>query len=305
MIEAAIKHRGWHVIILSLLENRTKFLSFLAVVFIILLVPTSLLAQLSRLDERELPFLTAADTMALSDKLSETRPRVQSALRSPPRVDYSRQIPSYFRDGYRLVQDMRRLVQMVDYGAIHGYESVSELMQLARQLPLHKQTAMIGMALTGGAVNFIADATNRHLRKRKVSFVEWKVERIILRKHARYFNTNIQSGLTTRSLGVYVPALRTQFYRDLTPYYKSEGFIFYSRRHAGFDLSRENGNLIWTPFYFSSIGTIQLSYNSTRRIIRSKVDFRRSSAFVVRLVMIDQLKQVHGKFILGEAIFSW
>lgn len=204
-----------------------------------------------------------------------------------------------------MVQDIRRLVQMVDYGAIHGYESMGNLIQIAQQLPSSKQTAMIGMAIAGGTVNFIADAANKHLRKLKINFVEWKVEKVIFRKHSRYFNTNIQSGLTARGYGIYFPGLRTQFYRDLTPYYKSEGFIIYSRHKLGFDLSRENGNLIWTPFYFSSLGSIQLSYNSTREIMRLKIDLRRTSFFVVRLVLIDQLKQSDGKFMLGEAILNW
>ncbi len=286
-------------------QNRANFSVVLAAAAIIGLLPSLLLAQLSRLDERELPFQTTADTGSVPKIVAPTTLRAKSTLRLPVPSYHVRPRPPYFRDDYRLVQDLRRLVQMVEYRAVHGYESVNELVQIARQLPTQKQTAMIGMAVTGGAVNIIADATNRHLRKMKIDFVEWKVEKIVLRKRTHYFHTNIQSGLTNRGLGVYVPALRTQFYRDVTPYYKSEGLIFYSRRHLGFDVSRENGNLIWTPFYFSWLGTIQISYNSTRQIIRSKIDLRRSSFFVLRLVMIDQLKQPDGKFLLGEAIISW
>lgn len=286
-------------------QHGANFSVVLAVTAIIGLLPSLLLAQLSRLDERELPFLTTADTGNVPKIAAPTTWGAKSALRLPVPSYHSRPRPAYFRDDYRLVQDLRRLVQMVEHRAVHGYESVNELLQIARQLPTQKQTAMIGMAVTGGAVNFIADATNKHLRKIKIDFVEWKVEKIVLRKHTRYFHTNIQSGLANRALGVYVPALRMQFYRDVTPYYKSEGLIFYSRRHLGFDVSRENGHLIWTPFYFLWLGTIQISYNSSRQIIRSKIDLRRSSFFVIRLVLIDQLKQADGKFLLGEAIICW
>jgi len=217
----------------------------------------------------------------------------------------SRPMHPYFRDGYRIIQDMRRLVRMFNHGAVNGYESMSDLVDVCRKFPEYKQAEMLYTAMAGGLVNFISEQTNKQLRKRNIHFLQWRLEKVFYRNKFKYFYLNIYAGYTSKGIGLYFPALRLHFYRQVTAYYSSEGFTFLPMRKFGLNFARWNGHPIITPYFFTSIGTIALSYDNKRNIIRSRINIRKSSTLIVRIVHINFLERAKSDQILSEVIIYW
>jgi len=217
----------------------------------------------------------------------------------------SRPMHPYFRDSYRVIRDMRRLVLMFNRGAVNGYESVNDLVEVCQKLPEQKQTEMLYTAMAGGLVNFLSVETNKQLRKKKIQFLQWRMEKVFFRNNFKYFYVNIHAGYNTKGIAFYIPSLRLQYYRQFNSYYSSEGLTFFPTRKMGLNIARWNGHPVITPYFTSSIGRLALSYDKHRNIVRSRIDIRKFSSLVVRIVHINFLDRPKSDRLLSEVIIFW
>jgi len=217
----------------------------------------------------------------------------------------SHPIHPYFRDGYRVIQDLRRLVRMFNFRAVTGYESVADLVAVCRKFPERKQTELIYTAMAGGAVTVLAAETNKQLRKRKINFLQWKVEKLLFRNRFKYFRLSMYAGYTSKGVAIYIPSLRLYYYRLLAPYYSGGGISFFATRKVALNYSRWNGYPIFTPYFFLPLGTIALSYDPGRKIIRSRLDLRKTSSLVIRIAYINFLQGQSPNRLLSEVLISW
>ncbi len=246
-----------------------------------------------------------ADTVTIPVAITERDSSVYQSNLKWNQNYQSHPVHPYFRDRYRIIQDMRRLVQMFDYRAVQGYESMSELVDICRKLPDYKKTEMIFTALAGGVVNFASEEMSKQLRKRKINFLQWKLEKVILRSNFRYFYLNIYTGVNSKGLVLYIPKFRIQYYRYSSAYYSSKSITFWPLRKFGLNYACWNGHTTITPFISSSIGTMALSYDYDRKIIRSRLDLRKTSSFIIRIVHVKFLDRRHSDHLLSELLICW
>lgn len=211
----------------------------------------------------------------------------------------------YFRDRYRIIRDLRRLVLLFNYRAVHGYEPISDLIDICRSLPESKQTKLIGTAFLGGIANLISEETNKQLKKRKVDFFQWKLEKIVLRNRFKYFYLYLFGGISTRGFGLHIPSLRIGYSRELTAYYTSEYVTFLPFRRLGLCYERCDGHNAITPFISSALGTVTLSYDHGRKLIRSTLDLRNTSAVIIRMLYINFLDRINSDQLLSEVLIFW
>lgn len=216
-----------------------------------------------------------------------------------------RSIHPYFRDSYRVIQDIRRLVRLFDYRVVNDYESMSDLLDICRKFPEQKQTKIIGTAMAGGFVNLISEETNKQLRKKKINFVQWRLEKVILQSRCKNFSLNFHTGISSRGVGVYFPALQIHYYYYSTQNFRSESINFCPIRKLGLNFARWNGHAIMTPYFYSSIGTIALSFDKDNKIIRSRVDIRKSPSLIIRIIHISYLKQINSNRLMSEVLICW
>ncbi|MCU0643369.1 MAG: hypothetical protein MUC94_03835 [bacterium] len=211
----------------------------------------------------------------------------------------------YFRDSYRIIRDLRRLVQIFDYRAVTGYESVGDLVDICQNLPEPKQTELISTVFAGAAVNYFSVETNKQLKKKKVNFLEWRAEKIIFRNRFKYFSFHFFQGWNVSGIGLYVPFIRTQFYRHSTAYYKTNGFVVFLSPKFAIDFTHYDRSTLVNPFFVSKIGTFSFAYDWTRHNVRSRFDLIKSSSIIIRVVHINYLKHLYPDQLLGEVILSW
>lgn len=211
----------------------------------------------------------------------------------------------YFRDSYRIIRDMRRLVLMFNYRAVTGYESVGDLIEICQKLPEPKQAELISTVFVGAAANFFSVETNKQLKKKKINFVEWRADKVIFRNRFRYFNLHVFQGWNNSGVGLYVPAIRTQFYQHANALEKANGFLVFLSPRLIVDFNRYNGSTLVNPFYVSKIGTFSIAYNWDHGYVRSRFDLIKSSSIIIRIVHVNYLKRVHPDQLLSEVILSW
>lgn len=250
----------------------------------------------------------SSDPIAVDSVFSEVAEKDSIIHKSALRLTSnhrSRAVHPYFRDRYRVIQDIRRLVQIFDYKAINGYESINDLVDICQKFPEPKQSKMIGMAMAGGVVNLVSEKTNQQLKKMKVHFIQWRLEKVIFQNRFKYFYLNLHTGLNSRGIGFYFPMLRIHYYLHYTSRWNSESLTFYPRRKLGLSFSRWNGQPIMTSYYFSPIGTFALSYDNNRKIVRSRVDVRKSSTLIIRITHINYLERVNSDRLLSELLIYW
>lgn len=214
-------------------------------------------------------------------------------------------IHPYFRDSYRIIRDLRRLVQIFDYRAVTGYESVGELLDVCQNLPEQKQTELIATVFAGAAVNYFSLETNRQLKRKKINFLEWRTEKVIFRNRFKYFNFHFFQGWNASGIGLYVPLIRTQFYRHATSYYKTNGFIVFLSPQFALDFAHYDRTMLVNPFFVSKIGTFSFAYDWNRCSVRSRFDLINSGSIIIRIVHINYLKNLYPDQLLSEVILSW
>ncbi len=214
----------------------------------------------------------------------------------------ARPLHPYFRDRYRVIQDMRRLVRMFNYSEVEGYESMDRLVAICRRLPLHQQSKLIAMAMAGGAVNLIAERTNRELRKRNIDFLQWQVDKVTFRNRFKFLSFNLHGGVSSRGFVLAIPSARIYLYRYFAEYYITEGFILMPTRHLGINCHRYDGRSFIAPFYVTKFGTYEWSYDWKRHILTSRLDLRKTSRLILRLVYVNFLDHRYSDRLLGELI---
>ena len=274
------------------------------VLFIHLLVLSFAPLSVAQHETLPLPSIEETTPDTLFTPVGQDR-SVNKRLMSLNQQHRSRPMHPYFRDGYRVIRDMRRLVLMFNRGAVNGYESLNDLVNAYQGLPESKQTEMLYTAQAGGVVNFLSGEMNKQLRKNKISFLQWRMEKVYFRNRFKYFTANIYAGYNTKGYGIYFPLLRLHYYRQVASYYSSEGFTFVPMKKLGINFTRWNGTPILTPYFLTRYGTIALSYDKTRKIVRSRIDLRKSSSFVLRVVHINFLDHNRPDRLLSEFIIFW
>ena len=217
----------------------------------------------------------------------------------------SRPVHPYFRDSYRVIRDMRRLVRMFDYRAVNGYESMSDLIDICQKFPERQKTEMIYTAMTGGAVNLISERTNKALRKRKIHCLQWRLEKVYFRSRYKFLRINFHTGMNSKGIVAQIPALRFRYYRYSTSYYSTDGIIVMPLRGVGINCNRINGRINISPFYYSKYGTFALTYDTKYKIVSSRINLKKSSSFVIRIVHINYLDRSRPDRLLSEILLWW
>ncbi len=226
-----------------------------------------------------------------------TRLRTATTRRRPP-------LHPYFRDEYRVMQDLRRLVQFVAPGRIHYFESPQELVDIGNRLPLDKQSAIVQLAVAGGAAQILSAETNRQLRRRKIRFIRWDMERVILnRGYRNLFALTYHKGVTGEGLVAYFPKLQLYFSRYATPYYQIQGWTFRLSRTVSLTHSSATGQRILavglTPHRNYRFYT---SYSTAYRLVNAYFELRSQTFLICRLYYARRLNQNAYPLFRGEMV---
>ncbi len=211
----------------------------------------------------------------------------------------------YFRDAYRIIQDMRRLLHFIDHRKIHGYESVPELFAIARKLPQNKQVEILRAAVAGSAANFASEITSRELRRGKARFVQWELEKVVFRGAFQFLSANVYNGINAKGFGVQIPRLRLSYSRHSTKHDVNQSLTWWPLRRVAVIYTRFNGRPIVTPFVASRMGNFAVSYDQEPRIITSGFELRRAASTVIRLVHVNHLKFPRANYMRGEVMLRW
>ena len=212
---------------------------------------------------------------------------------------------AYFRDEYRPIQDMRRLVLFVDPNAIFGLESVPELVEIGRKFPESKQTEIIGVAAAGAVANYFSEIVSKQLRKRNLRFIQWELEKVVLRGASRYVNANLYNGMRIKGMSFQIPALRMSFSRHANRSRFYDGFTFLLTRRLGFHFVRYQKRDSMGPMLFSKLGTAVFNYEPNRRIAITSYDFRRGMSAIIRIVHINYLTIPVADEMRCEVMMRW
>jgi hypothetical protein len=191
--------------------------------------------------------------------LQRLRPRYDAGYHTAP-------IHPYFRDEQRVISDMRRLVFFVDNGMILGFESVPELVDIVRKLPIAKQTAIIRMAVAGSVANIAADKTMKYLRRRKLHFAHVEADRVLFRTSFQGVHLKLSRSLETQAMTLSLPALRTTYSYASHPKLLSHSLNFSPVSRLALSYIRW-GELDIFSGSFSALGGFGLfSHDYTRKI---------------------------------------
>lgn len=253
-------------------------------------------------------FEASADTISISKWAAHTdsldaftlklRTWVDAGYRTPP-------VHPYFRDEYRIIADMRRLVSFVEPNAIIGYESVNELFEIGQRLPESKQTEIIRVAMAGTMADFVSEITSKELRRRKAHFVQWKLDRVVLRQNFQNVYASFYNGVTSKGYSFYYAPLRASYSHQSNKYYSSFNYGYQPFRHFSFSYTNLDGRDIFTQGIMTGIGNIALSFEKDRNLLVSTFDFRQSMSVIIRLLYINFLDDVGSDLFRSEVMLRW
>lgn len=136
--------------------------------------------------------------------LQRLKPRYNAGYQAAP-------IHPYFRDEQQAVNDMRRLVILVDRNAVRGFESVPELVEIAQKLPAAKQTAIIRLAVAGSVANLMTETAMKHLRKHQFSFVQLEPDRVRLSRSFKSIHASLSRNIESQAYTLSLPKLRATY----------------------------------------------------------------------------------------------
>ena len=224
--------------------------------------------------------------------------RIDAGYHTPP-------VHPYFRDEYRFLQDLRRLVYFVERRAIRGMESVPELVEIVREFPEEKQTEVIQTAVLCGAVNFVSEEVSRSLRKHKLPFIQWQLEKIILQKNFSRFSARAYNGLNASGFRLYLPSIRFSYSHRTTKYFAQHSLSYFPTRNFGLSYTLYDGRTILGSHFRSRFGNLGVSYDETLRILMSGFRLRRPSFFLIRIVYINYLAVANADYLKGELLVRW
>lgn len=209
----------------------------------------------------------------------------------------------YFRDEYVVMRDLRRLMRM-STGGIHGFESVEDLVEIGQNLPIDKQTALVSTAIAGSAANILAGATNKQLRKRKITFIRWEVDRIMLRtRYRRLFSLAAWKGISADGVSVYFPYVRMNYSLYSTPTYSLHGLSYWISRKLGFSYRLGSGRRIISGIISPMRRfRVVLSYYQNIQQFQSSLELRSTALVVLRLIFTNSLIQHDRRTLRSEML---
>jgi len=258
---------------------------------------------------QEEPTLTSLPEQIVADSVisvcSDRDSVIQKLITNINSNHNSRSIHPYFRDSYRIILDIRRLIRMFDYRAINGYEPMGDLVDICQKLPEQQKTEMIYTAMAGGAVNLVSERTNKELRKRKINFLQWKLEKVYFRSRYKFLHINFHTGMSSKGIDAQIPALRFRYYSYSTSYYSTDGIIIMPLQRIGINCNRCNGRINISPFYYSKHGSLSITYDTKYQIVSSRIDLKKSSTFVMRIAHINYFDHKRPDRLLSEILLWW
>jgi hypothetical protein len=195
----------------------------------------------------------------IASVIQRQRPRFDAGYRTAP-------IHPYFRNEGRVIFDLRRLVYFVDRTAVTGYESVAELVAIARKLPEAKQTAIIQTAVAGSIANFSAETATKHLRRRKIDAVQIEAERVRLQTSLQGAHVQISRGLETQALALSFPALRAGYTHAVHTKISSHSFDLTPLPRLALNYTRWGGLDVFNGRYYAFGGFALISHDYTNKI---------------------------------------
>ncbi len=212
---------------------------------------------------------------------------------------------SRYRDQYRVIQDIRRLFRMVDRRSIHGYESIDQLAEAGQHMPHFKQRLVIGAAAVGGVASIAAQMTNRHLRKRNVHVVRWKVERVYAKYKYKSLDFQIYSGVIDRGFRINYPKYRLTYSRYANNTSLGEVIYFYPTRYLGLQWGYYNQRRIVTPILRTKFGAFIFTYDQDMQVLISRLESRFRNRFYMRLLHVSHETRPRSDYWRGELIVFW
>jgi len=202
---------------------------------------------------------TTVAPISISSASQRLRQRIDAGYHTPS-------IHPYFRNDQRAINDMRRLVFLVDKAAVRGVESIPELVAIARKLPVAKQTAIIRFAAAGSVANFAAENAMKHLRRHKIDFVQMEVERVLCQTTLHGMHLSVSRSLDKQIYTVGVPKLRATYSRAAHSKFVSHFVHFAPLPRLGLNYIRWGEADIFSSFHALKGGFGLVSHDYTRSV---------------------------------------
>ncbi len=196
----------------------------------------------------------------------------------------------YFRDEYRVIQDLRRLVLFVDPFVLIGLEPIPEMLGIVQRFPEDKQNEMIRVAVAGSVVNQVSETVSRKLRRSRLKFVQWQLEKVTVNRGFRHLYVSGAYGVNIRSFALHAPKVKLTYSKQATKYYATEGFNFSPFKHVGFAYGWSGGEPTYGPRLNTPWGNAGLTYDERYNVMFASYEFRRSMSVIVRLLYVNYLK---------------
>lgn len=196
----------------------------------------------------------------------------------------------YFRDEYRVIQDIRRLILFIDPYVLIGLEPMPEMLGIVYRFPEEKQHEMIRVAVAGSVVNQVSENVSRKLRRTKFRFVQWQLEKVTMSRGFRHVYLSGAYGVNIKSFAVHVPKLKLTFSKYTTKYYGNEGFHYSPIKYAGFAYGWSGGKPVYGPRFNTPVGNAGLTYDEKYDVMFASYELRRSMSMIVRLLYVNYLK---------------
>ncbi len=224
--------------------------------------------------------------------------RIDAGYHTPP-------VHPYFRDEYRVIQDLRRLLMFVNPAIIQDLASMPEMVEAARALPESRQNEIIAAAIAGSAANQFSEMVSRSLRQRRAGFLQWELEKVVLRTAYRRFQTQWYYGINMQGFVLHTPVRGFSYSYHLTNVYSYEGVNYWPVRAFGFHYGRLNRKPVYGPRLASRFGNVALNYETAQRALLTGFEFRRRARVVVRLFYANYLSLPQADYVRSEVLLSW
>jgi len=244
-------------------------------------------------------------TDSLDTKKSKPANRNEPFKETLTQKNQRKPILSRFKNEYLLIRDIRRLFQFVDRTSIDGYESLSELVNISKNFTKQQQTKIIGAAAAGGIAGMLSDMTNKMLRKHKINFVQWKLDRIFFRQTIFYSSFFYSSSFSEQIYGIYFTKFRLYYTHHITDYAVSDNFTIWFNSVFGFSYTRYNERTMLSPIFAFPIGTFALSYDQEYQTVISRIDVMKMRGLLFRLVHVNYLHRDNADYWRNEVLILW
>ena len=236
---------------------------------------------------------TGGSQQARTDSILQAIFNITNRTRSHP-------VNPYFRDEYRLVKDLRKLVRFIDRRSVNGYESMGNLVQISSNFSNGQKNKMISAALAGGVVNILADKTNKQLRKRKLRFLQWRMDKVVFRQKIKFISLYCYGGITANGYGVGIRKYQLYYNRHISEYYSANNNTFYPFKAFGLSYTNYNDRNIFSPMIRLKNCRFSLSYDKDMNIVTSRIDMWKLEPIIFRLLHVNYLKRANVNYIRCE-----